>query len=134
MVYKGRQPRAFLTVGACPLLGGGIGMVRAGLQAPTTASAPQIPTVINAYSLDNYLTSTPHRNGQTAINPPAHILEITVHTGRMRSSSPDDSHLLRMPNEILRLCFEQVALLDRELAIGTCLGYRESYSRLRMPN
>ncbi|KAJ4138488.1 hypothetical protein NW768_002323 [Fusarium equiseti] len=31
---------------------------------------------------------------------------------------PDDSHLLRMPNEILRLCFEQVAHLDRELAIG----------------
>lgn len=36
----------------------------------------------------------------------------------MRSPTPDSSHLLRMPNEILRLCFEQVAQLDRELAIG----------------
>ncbi|KAH7183313.1 uncharacterized protein B0J16DRAFT_373797 [Fusarium flagelliforme] len=36
----------------------------------------------------------------------------------MRSPTPYDSHLLRMPNEILRLCFEQVAHLDHELAIG----------------
>jgi len=36
----------------------------------------------------------------------------------MRSPTLDSSYLLRMPNEILRLCFEQVAQLDRELAIG----------------
>ena len=36
----------------------------------------------------------------------------------MRFPKPGDSCLLRMPNEILHLCFEQVAYLDRELAIG----------------